>query len=246
MRKPCTRNFQAGSLIRLSAWNRGFLWSLLPGAWFFLLLLGSGIPLQAQDTVTVPKSRLEELERKERELERLKQESATPQTRSPSANQNATPASGNVPSETPPAPVPVRPSPLLASLPPLQAGDIVESLDLANHYRADAPAADRRYRGQRLSVRGEIVGFEKPLLRRNYRIFLPGPDRDTKVICDIYPQDKFSAVITINHGSQLVGLVGETRIPIAKVGDKVVVTGRCQGLRESAVMLVGAELRVSP
>ena len=216
---------------------------MMPGAWFFLLVLGSGIPLQAQDTVTVPKSRLEELERKERELERLKQDSATPQTRSPSANKVAP---GNVPGETPPAPAPVRPSPVLASLPPLQAGDIVESLDLASHYRADAPAADRRYRGQRLSVRGEIVGFEKPLLRRNYRIFLPGPDRDTKVICDIYPQDKFSAVITINHGSQLVGLVGETRIPIAKVGDKVVVTGRCQGLRESAVMLAGAELRFSP
>jgi hypothetical protein len=134
----------------------------------------------------------------------------------------------------------------LASLRPLQPGEIVESQDLANHYHTDAATADRRYRGQRLSVRGEIVGFEKPLLRRNYRILLQSPDRETKVICDIYPPDKFSAVFTINHGSQLVGLVNEIRISIAKVGEKVLVTGRCKGVHESAVMVTGAGLKAAP
>jgi len=66
-------------------------------------------------------------------------------------------------------------------------------------------------------LRGEIVGFEKPLLKRDYKVLLKTADRDTRVICNFYPPDKFDAVFTTNHGSQLVASIGENRIPLAKV-----------------------------
>ncbi len=210
-----------------------------------LLLLIFAMPLKAQDTVTVPKSRLEELEQKERELERLKKESAKPLPPAPSAQKSTLSTPVSTSGETSGSPILTKSTPAIASLPPLEPGQIVDSLDLAHHYHTDPAAADRRYGGQRLSVRGEIVGFEKPLLRRNYKIALQSPDRETKVVCDIYPPEKFSSVFTVDHGSQLVGAIGETRIPITKIGDKVLVTGRCKGLRESAVLITGGELKTS-
>ena len=72
----------------------------------------------AQDDVTIPKSRLEELERKENELERLQKKPAPPAEKP--VQQLAPPASTNslAPiSSPPPQPVVTRPSPPLTSLP---------------------------------------------------------------------------------------------------------------------------------
>jgi hypothetical protein len=209
-----------------------------------LVLLASALAWAAygQETVTIPKARLQELERKEQELERLQgavtkatDENARLKTRLDQAATN-----------TPVPPPPSKPIPPLDSLPPLKPADVVEAADLANYYRSNTTAADRRYRGQHFTVRGEIAGFEKPAMRRNYRILLQGGDRETKVIGDFYPPDKFNAVFTVEHGSRLVGLVGDTRVPLAKVGQRVLITGQGKGWREGAVMISAAELKLAP
>jgi len=253
--------------------------------------------LPAQDNVTIPKSRLEELERKEKELERLKgnpgktndanaqlkKENEKAAARPPVAP-TAAPITTNV---APPAParsdtelerlkseltktkdensrlkqenekaaarlqvapaaqVATHMSPPMASLAPLKPEDVVEAMDLANYYHADAAAADQRYRKQKFTVRGEIVAFEKPPFLTNYRILLKTPDRAVKVICELNPPENAKAVFTVNHGEQLVALAGEQRVPMLKVGDTVQVAGWCKGANGSDVNFSGNDLKVA-
>ena len=133
----------------------------------------------------------------------------------------------------------------MASLPQLKPEDIVEAMDLANYYHADAAAADQRYRKQKFTVRGEIVAFEKPPFLTNYRILLKTPDRAIKVICELNPPENANAVFTVNHGEQLVALAGERRVPMLKVGDTVQVAGWCRGADGSDVNFAGTDLRVA-
>jgi hypothetical protein len=64
------------------------------------------------------------------------------------------------------------------------------------------------------------------------------------VICDFYPPENFRAVYTINGGTVLVGTLPGTRVPIAKLGDNVVIEGRCKGLSGGGVKLTNCELKV--
>jgi len=61
-----------------------------------------------------------------------------------------------------------------------------------------------------------------------------------------YPPDKFDAVFTTNHGSQLVASIGENRIPLAKVGETVVLHAECKAWKDSCVMISGGELKAVP
>lgn len=204
----------------------------------------------AQENVSVPKTRLEELERKEKELERLKGQSEKPSEQIAPANQE-TPKPATLPPALPPVvapppePVVRYSSPALESLPAPHPYEVIDSMDLANYYYANPTAADQRFRKHKISVRGEIVGFEKPLWKRNYRILLKTPIRGTRVICDLLPPEKSDAVFTTNHGDELVALIGETRVPLAKVGQTVVVKGECKGFSNSVVLVVGWDPHVA-
>lgn len=202
------------------------------------LILFIARPVHAQDTVPVPKSRLEELEQKERELERLKGDVAKTNAENVELKQKLQQMQTNQ-LAAPPAPHPV---PAVATLPPFQPGEVIDSKDLVAYYRQEPEAADRRFRNQRLAIAGEIAGFEKPLLKRNYRVLLPGTEPTTKVICDFYPPDKYNAVMIANHGTELVAVIGETRVPLAKVGQHVLIKGQCKGARESNVLISAGEL----
>jgi hypothetical protein len=229
----------------------------IAGVLLVSLLWLAGRPVVAQDNVTVPKSRLEELERKEKELERLKGDldktkgdlDKTKGDLDKTKDENSQLKKENEkaalrPVETPSAPPAVTfVSPPLESLPAFQPYETVDSMDLANYYHADTSAADRRFRKQKLTVRGEIVGFEKPLYKRSYRVLLKTPTRETKVICDFLPPENANAVFTTNHGDELVALMGETRVPIAKVGQTAIVKGECKGRSESAVMILAWDLK---
>jgi len=195
----------------------------------------------AQDNVTIPKSRLEELERKEAELEKLK---GKPAARVPEPGKSNTSASSSA-SAQPVAPV-AKPGPSLASLPPHVDGQEVEAAELAGYFRQDLDAANHRFRDRKMVVRGEVVSFEAAMFRRKYRVILPGNDRGTRVSCEIgYPQT-YSAVYTVDNGSRLVGVQGQTTHPIAKIGDRVLVTGVCKGLRGSVVLVQGKQLDHAP
>ncbi|HWW02138.1 MAG TPA: hypothetical protein VNZ64_20730 [Candidatus Acidoferrum sp.] len=201
-----------------------------------LVLIAGSLTVQAQDTVTISKSRLEELERNEAELQKLKQAVTNPPAGKAPAPYAQPGAITTLPGSPGAALAVTRASPPVTSLPPLQEGEVVESLDLANQYRADPAAADQRYRGRKFTVRGQIAGFEKPMLKKNYKMLLPGPDRATMVICDLLPPEKFNAVFTIDHGVQLVGQFGENRETLARVGQAVLVNGRCRGWKDSSVI----------
>ena len=70
--------------------------------------------------------------------------------------------------------------------------------------------------------------------------------RETKVICDLLPADKWNAVFTAEHGEQLVALIDETRVPIARVGQTVTVKGECKGLSDSVITIRGWDLQPFP
>jgi hypothetical protein len=215
---------------------------------FFIFLFGHVALAFAQDTVTIPKSRLEELERKEAELEKLKGTAKTqPALQNPTAkNQVEAVPQNSPPQTTPPSPAPpVSETRSFTSLAPLEKNTIVSAIDLAAHYRANPGMADERYRKLTFKVQGEIVGFEKPLMVRNYYILLKTSEPLTRVICDFYPPDTFKAVYTINSGTALVGTLPDSRVPIAKVGDNVVIEGKCKGLSGGGVKLTDCELRVA-
>jgi hypothetical protein len=211
-----------------------------------LFLLGQAVHAFAQETVTIPKSRLEELERKEAELEKLKG-AAKPQpaVQYPAiVNRDEAIPQNRQPETVSTAAKPIE-KPAVASLTPLEKDTVVSAMDLAAHYRANATLADERYRKRTFKVQGEIVGFEKPMLVRNYNILLKTAEPQTRVICDFYPPENFKAVYTINAGTILVGTLPDTRVPIAKVGDHVIIEGRCKGLSDGGVKLTNCEMKVA-
>jgi hypothetical protein len=129
-------------------------------------------------------------------------------------------------------------------LPPLAQGEVVDSIDLANYYRSDPAAADVRFRKRTFKIQGEITAFEKPLFIRDYRILLKSGDRDIRIVSNFTPPERFSAVLTIKNGSELVGqLSNQNRVPIAKVGDTVLMEGECRGLSDGAIKLANCELK---
>jgi hypothetical protein len=179
-----------------------------------------------------------DLERLQTELDKAKQENEQLKKENEKAAAQLQAASAT-------APIVTHVSPPLASLPPLKPQDVVEAMDLANYYHTDAAAADLRYRKQNFTVRGEIVGFEKPPFLTNYRILLKTPDRTTKVICELSPPENANAVFTIDHGDQLVALAGQQRVPMLKVGETVQVAGWCRGASGPDVNFVGTDLKVA-
>lgn len=201
-------------------------------------------PVQAQDNVTVPRSRLEELERKEKELQRLKGDFDKTKDENVQLKKEKEKLPAQPVQVPPPAPVVTYVSPPLESLPAVQPYEIVDSMDLANYYHSDSVAADRRFHKQKITVRGEIVGFEKPLWKRNYYILLKTPTRETKVICDFLPPEKSNAVFITNHGDELVALMGETRVPIAKVGQSAIIKGECKGRSDTEVKILCWDLKL--
>ena len=213
-------------------------------ALLLLLMPGATLPCWSQETVTIPKARLEELERKEAELDKLKGDFS--KTKGENMQLKKLQEQGTLkPSAVPPSrPSITHTSPTMSSLPPLSPGEIVDSMDLANYYRVDPAAADIRFRKRTFGVQGEIVAFEKPPFIRDYRILLKTGDRDIRVIGNFSPPESYSAVLTVRNGSELVGQrPNQNRVPIAKVGDRVIIEGRCSGLKDGAVRLADCELK---
>src|SRR6266478_6353377 len=205
------------------------------------LYLGVFCPaIFGQDTVTVPKSRLEELERKEMELNKLKGDlNKTKDENEELKKQHKADAT-----KIAKAPQVVKHvSPPMNSLPPVATGETVDAMDLADHYRTDPAAADQRYGKHVFRVQGEIVDFGSQLFLSPYRIMLKTPDQTCRLTCSIQPPEKYKAVYTIKEGSQLVGTSSryEDEV-IARLGDTVVIEGKCDGFRDSVVHMSGCAL----
>lgn len=200
----------------------------------------------AQETVTISKARFEELERKEKELEKLKGDLSTAKVETARLKREKDDAVAKAAAgvaASPNEPLITHVSPPLNSLPPLAKGETVNAMDLGNHYRTDAVAADARYRKKVFKVKGEIVGFDKPMISRNYHVLLRTPSRELRVLCTVTPPEKYRAVFTTQGGTQLTGsLPNGARVVLTKVGDTVVIEGRCAGLDGPMVEMSGCSL----
>ena len=207
---------------------------------------------RADDTVTIPKSRLEALERKAAELEKLqkelhqvavekeqlKQEKEKSEREKRQLRQAKEEAESKAAKATAATPIVTRISPPLGSLPPLPAGATVNAADLLNHYLADASAAAQRYGKQRLRVEGEIAGFHKPMFVRPYKVLLKTADPTRRVVCTLFPPEQYKAVHTARNGLELVGVtVRDAEVPLLKVGQTLVLEGVCKGLDSDGVGL---------
>jgi len=186
------------------------------------LFLGLFCPaIFGQDTVTVPKSRLEELERKEAELNKLKGDLNKTKDENAELKKQHDADAAKI-AETPQLVKHV--SPPMNSLPPVEPGATVEAMDLADHYRTDAAAADQRYKKHVFRVQGEVVDFGNQLFLKPYRIMLKTPDQTCRLTCSIQPPEKYKAVYAVKEGSQLIGTSDryEDEV-IARLGDTVVI-----------------------
>lgn len=215
---------------------------LLLGYCCCLALFAAASPATvAQDNVTIPKSRLEELERKEAELRRLKGETNPPAA----AAQQPAQSPGQV--QTPIAARPEPPSaPVITELPPLKPGEIVEAPELALHFSANRAAAEQRYLNKQVAVQGEIIRFHKPILSRSYGVALKTDNPAITVICNMKAPEGYDATYTAKNATELVGRSDNTQTVLAHLGERVVVQGRCKGLKDGAVTLSGASLRPAP
>jgi hypothetical protein len=221
----------------------------LPARLLASSLLVISLPVLADDTVTIPKSRLEELQRKEAELDKLrgdlgKTKSDLNKAKDENVELKKQREQDAAKIANSPAPVVIHESPPMASLTPLAKGEVVDAMDLANHYRADSAAADQRYRKHSFQVQGEVVAFEKAIVIKPYNVLLKTADRELKVVCSVQPPEKYSAVFTTKHGAEMVGLLPHhTEEPFLKLGDTVVVSGECRGLSDSRVVMGRCELK---
>lgn len=211
---------------------------------FLAAVLWCGWTIVAQENVTIPKTRLQELEEKERELNRLKGENTKTKEENAQLKKEKEKAASQSP-VTPPEPVVIHQAPPMASLPGLQETDEVDAMDLAEHYRTDSAAADARYRGHMFVLRGEIAGFEKRLFTKYYKLLLKTGNKDTRVLCSFYPSEKYNAVFIADHGAQLVGMMGETKVPLLKVGQNVSFRAECKDWKNSVVIISGGEIHVA-
>jgi len=238
------------------------------------LFIASGLALRADDNVTIPKSKLEELERKAAELEKLQQQlhqaegqnelllkqkaaaearaateiKAAEQAKADAVRATAAAKSAEESKASAVAAAKTQPAylaPLMATLPPLKEGDPVSSLDLMSHFLTDPAAAKQRYEQHDMTVEGEIVGFSKPMFVRPYKVELKTGEVTKRVVCTLFPPNRYKAVYTVKNGTQLVGLTKdrEAEVPLLKVGQVVVIQGSCRGADEAGVNLSSCELK---
>lgn len=205
-----------------------------------LLLCFGFFPARAQDTVTLPKSQLIELEKKaaradklaidlekaQREISRLKGEIAAP------SKFFSTPI---LPPQVEQSLQKLPPTRPLAELPPLTKGEVVLASDLLHHYAMDPAAANQRYRKKSLKLKGIITDLDKPLLMSPYRVIFRVPASPLKIICDVRSPEQFKKVYVSPDRERVVGETYSGRATLAKVGEEIIVQGRCAGLKDGVV-----------
>jgi hypothetical protein len=233
-------------------------------ALFALLIAftGLGAPRLAlcadDETVPISKERLQELLRKEAELNKMKGDlnktkgdlQQTQGDLEKTKGQNQELKKQHEQDTAKIAAAPASPpevthlSPPISSLPVLKEGEIVDAMDLGNYYRADAATADQRFLKHSFQVQGEVAAIEKPLFIRNYKIVLKTADRDLKVVCNIYPPEKYRTTFIMDYGSKLIGeLTDGTRVELASKGTTATISGECKGVQGTEIYLAGCELK---
>jgi hypothetical protein len=210
-------------------------------AFLVLFLAGTLSFGLADETVPIQKSRLQELERKAAELDRLT--GSADKAKAP-----GTSAGPTIPAPSPRVEVPVaappRVVPPLPSLPPLEPGQVIEADVLSAHFAADPALSAQRYKGRKVVISGEIASFSKPMFMRNYKVVFRSSGSQPLVVCDFYPPDKYKAIFPAEDGSRLVAtLENGAEVTLARTGQTVLVEGDCRGRSGNTVRLVGCRFK---
>jgi hypothetical protein len=96
-------------------------------------------------------------------------------------------------------------------------------------------------------IEGQIVGFSKPPFIRPYQLLLKTADPVRRVMCDIEPPSEYKAVYPSKSGTALVGITtGGDKVMLLRVGEPILIEGRCGGLHGPNVTLDGCILKPAP
>jgi hypothetical protein len=125
----------------------------------------------------------------------------------------------------------------------LKDGDIIEAATLMAHYQEQPDAAKSRYHQRTLLVSGEVAAFGHIMMTRRFTILLKTPGNEQKVVCEFSVPQSYTAIYTTKAGSELVGSAGKSEVLLARLGQTVVIRGRCKGLRGGMVTLSQCELK---
>ena len=198
-------------------------------------------PARAEDTVTISKSRLTELERKAARADKLAADLEKAQAEiSLLKGEIAAPPKSFAAPVLPPQVEqslqklpPTRP---LTELPPLTKGEVVIASDLLHHYAMDPAAADQRYKKKNFKLQGIVTDLDKPLLMSPYRVIFRVPASPLKLICDVRSPEQFKKVYVSADRERVVGETYSGRATLAKVGEEITLQGRCAGLKDGVVI----------
>ncbi|MBI3418037.1 MAG: hypothetical protein HY043_22335 [Verrucomicrobia bacterium] len=216
---------------------------------FVTLFLCGLLVTLADETITVPKARLQELERKAADADRLatelsaaKAEIARLKGEQTELKKAAAKPARWLPPAVEKAEQKQPPTPPIHTLPPLAKGEVVSIHDLLNHYASDVPAADLRFRKQIFRIRGIVTDVNKELFVSPYRVIFRLPEQTLRVVCEVRPSDEFTKVYVAGDHERVVGeKSGRAPITFISVGDEITYTGRCVGLRNGVVSFENCE-----
>ena len=120
---------------------------------------------------------------------------------------------------------------------------MVEVSELVAQFVHEPEAAAQRYRGQVLRIQGEVARFQPGLFNKNYEVLLVTPARDLMVKCHFSYLDQYDSVYTTQEGRLLVGhRNGYQDHPLLKIGDAILLQGRCKGAKSGVITFAGCAL----
>jgi len=184
------------------------------------------------------KQKQEEVDRLQRDLDKARTDLKQLEQENKRLREEQSPKKGV--DVTPSAPVTARP---IATLPPLAADETVDAVELAAHFLSDPAAAAQRYAGRLLRVKGEVERFDVKFVVRRYDLLLDTGHRDVAVSCGFNYVDKYRAVYTTRKGQTLTArFANSSEVDLLKIGESVVVQGRCKGFKNGEVILAGCTL----
>lgn len=188
----------------------------------------------------------EELDRAKTEIERLREENARLRGEVPpppsSTPASLAPARTTVPSTPVPSPAPYpagvrQPVAPAVQLPAPVENELVPIEQLVNDYRTSTLGADARYRGATFRLQGAVQSFRKVFAGMNWHVQLQGDDPLGVARCTV----TFPGISDFQVSSDEKSLLGRRPFKpwhsLIAVGERCVVQGTCEGLKESSIVM---------
>ena len=219
----------------------------LPHLALVVLLTGLLPGLSALLAAESDAAREAEVRRKTQEIERLKEELDRAQAdlkKLEAENQRLRTGKSDAAPATPrPSAESRKPAPVVATLPPLDAGQAIEVSELVGQFAAEPEAARERYAKKLFRVKGTVAGFDTGLVTRGYYVRLESPERAITVLCHFRVPDEYTAVYMKRSGQTLVARVGKgSELQLFQVGEGVVIEGTCKGLKKGELTFSRCEV----